>query len=125
MQTLPDKFTPPPSWGKYPPFSNNQPSNINTAQPAPPWELGPGPADPNISAVGVQAPTGNGYGPVGQGTIGVGNKVTVPAAGAPAQVRVYVEPDGNIYFLDNNSGLAYAIGAGALVPQPAVYNPTK
>jgi hypothetical protein len=124
MQTAPDKFTPPANWGKYPPYGAPQTSKINTAGTPPPWELGPGPADPNISAVKVQAPVGNGYGPVGQGTIGVGNIVTVPPQGSPAQLRFYLNPDGNLYALDAR-GKAYVISPSAVVPQPAIYSPTK
>jgi hypothetical protein len=126
MQTAPDKFAPPSFWGIYPPFSaGGQNSKINTAQPPPPWELGPGPADPNISAVAIQAPSGNGYGPVGQGTIGVGTKVTVQPQPPPAQVRLYVGADGKLYALDNVTGQAFAIASATPLPQPPVYGPTK
>jgi hypothetical protein len=124
MQTAPQNFVPPASWGRYPPFGGNQTGHINTAQPPPPWELGPGPADPNISAVKVQAPSGNGYGPVGQGTINVGNPVTVASQPPPAQVRFYVA-SGQLYALDNLTGQAFAIGSATPVPKPPVYSPTK
>jgi hypothetical protein len=93
----------------------------------PPWELGCGPADPAISNINTQAPTGNGYArPVGRGTINAGNPITVPLAGAPAQVRSYVEPDGNLYFLGNVSGATFSVPPSAIVPpEPPVYSPTK
>jgi hypothetical protein len=68
---------------------------------------------------------GSGYGPVGQGTIGVGNPVAVTPGPPPAQVRIYIQGT-NLIILDNNTGNAYAVPlATALSAQPAVYSPTK
>lgn len=42
MQKDPSTFKPPAFWGVYPPFSaGGQPTVINTANPALPWEDGP------------------------------------------------------------------------------------
>lgn len=97
---------------------NNVPTNMG-----PNMESGPGPADPGLSSAKASY-TGSGYGPVGQGTIGVGNPVSVPPSPPPAQVRFFMGQDGNLYVLDNNDK-AYVIQASALVPVPAVYSPTK
>lgn len=90
----------------------------------PPMESGPGPADPALSAVKDRY-NGNGYGPVGQGTLGVGNKVPVTPGPPPAQVRIFIQGN-NLIILDNTTGNAYAVPlAVALAAQPSVYSPTK
>jgi hypothetical protein len=89
----------------------------------PPWESGPGPADPAISS-GFGSYTSSGYGKVGQGTINVGNPISVPAQPPPAQVRFYVQ-SGILYALDNLTGQAFPVNSGATVPRPPVYSPTK
>jgi hypothetical protein len=100
----------------------------------PPWESGPGPADPALSAIktGGNAGlpyTGNGYSPTrytDKGTIGVGNPVVVaPQVSNPAQLRFYLGTDGNLYALDNKTGKAFIISPAATAPQPSVYSPTK
>ena len=129
---LPPSFTPgPPTapvWESGPlPYvaynGQNQTSKINTAKPKPPTELGPGPADPNISAHRREY-TGSGYGPIGQGTIGVGNIVTVGAQFPPAQVRFYLS-GGNLYAVDSRSGLAFFLSPSGVAPVPSNYTPTK
>jgi hypothetical protein len=117
-----------PQWesgpGPFVPYNgSSQTSRINVAKPMPPWELGPGPADPGLSAAKSNY-TGSGYGPVGAGTIGVGEIATVTPAGPPAQVRMYLQ-GGQLYILDNVSGTAYVVQAAAQIPQPAIYSPTK
>jgi hypothetical protein len=99
-----------------------QTSTINTAKPMPPWELGPAPADPALSSASGSY-TGSGYGPVGKGTIGVGNLAAVTPQGAPAQVRMFLQ--GNNLIILDNSGTAYVVPATATIPQPGVYSPTK
>lgn len=131
---LPPVFAPgpptTPAWESGPttfvPYNGQtQTKTINIANPFPPMELGPGPADPNISNVKIQAPSGNGYGPVGRGTIGVGN----PAAGGnpvgTAQVRFYLGADGNLYILDNKSGQSFVVQPSPNTPQPPYYSPTR
>lgn len=87
-------------------------------------ESGPGPADPAISKHKAEY-TGSGYGPVGQGTVGVGKPYTVTPGPPPAQIRAYIQGN-NLVILDNNTGNAYAIPlAVALAAQPAIYSPTK
>jgi hypothetical protein len=136
-QFLPVKFPPGPpttlAWEDGPSiFANagsviyngqNQTSKINTAKPMPPWELGPGPADPNISGHRKDY-TGSGYGPIGQGTIGVGNRVAVTPGPPPAQARMYIQGN-NLIILDNTTGQAFAVPLAAAIPQPANYSPTK
>ena len=100
----------------------NQTSRINVAKPMPPWELGPGPADPLLSAAKSDY-TGSGYGKVGAGTIGVGEIATATPAGPPAQPRMFVQ-GGQLYILDNVTGTAYAVGPAIQVPQPPLYSPT-
>lgn len=97
-------------------------SNIITNMGAP-MELGPGPADPALSAA-KSSYTGSGYGPVGQGTVGAGNPIVNTPAGPPAQTRMYIQGN-NLVILDNQSGTAYAVPLATQTPQPAIYSPTK
>jgi hypothetical protein len=107
----------------YPPYNGqSQTSRINTAAPMPPWELGPGPADPQLSSAKADY-AGSGYGTVGKGTLGAGNLTTVAPQGVPAQARMFLQGN-NLVILDNN-GTAYVVPATATIPQPAVYSPTK
>jgi len=89
----------------------------------PNWEDGPGFADPGYSNVKVQGPQNPNY--AGNPTLGVGTKVPVSAQGNPAQVRMYVGPDGKLYAIDSLSGQAFAITSATPVPQPPVYSPTQ
>jgi hypothetical protein len=98
----------------------------------PPWESGPGPADPSLSAIKSSANaspyTGNGYSPTrftDKGTVGAGKPITVPVQGSPAQLRFYLGPDGNLYALDNKTNTAYVLNPTANVPIPSVYSTTK
>lgn len=91
----------------------------------PPWELGPGPADPAISA-SKGSYTGSGYATVGQGevgTINAGGLTPVTPQPQSAQVRFYLS-DGTLYILDNITGKAYSVAQSATVPEPAIYSPT-
>jgi hypothetical protein len=109
----------------YPPYNGqSQTSRINTALPMPAWELGPGPADPLLSAAKATY-AGSGYGPIGQGTIGVGTLPTTADAPDPVQVRFFKGPDGNLYILDNDNRCYMVTGGGALAPVPPIYAPTK
>jgi hypothetical protein len=97
----------------------------------PPSELGPGPADPALSAIkssiNASPYTGTGYSPTrytAKGT-GVGNPFAVtPQVSNPAQLRFYLGTDGNLYALDNKTNKAFVISPSATVPQPSVYAPT-
>lgn len=89
----------------------------------PPWESGPGPADPAISNIQTGFYTGSGYGPVGQGTVGVGNPITGQPGPPPAQTRSYIQGN-NLVILDNQTGNAYAVPLAAAIPQPPVYAPS-
>jgi hypothetical protein len=100
----------------------DQVTKINTAQPMPNWEDGPGFADPGYSNVKVQGPQNPNY--AGNPTLGVGTKVPVTPQGSPGQLRFYLGPDGNLYVLDN-SGKAFVINPSATVPQPPLYAPTN
>lgn len=129
---LPPTFAPgpptTPAWEGGPaPFvpynGQNQTSKINVAKPMPPWELGPGPADPLISAH-RQNYTGSGYGAIGQGTIGVGNPITETPGPPPAQARMYVQGN-QLIILDNQTGNAYAVPLATAIPQVPLYSPTK
>jgi hypothetical protein len=87
-------------------------------------ELGPRPSDPALNTVGDRY-SGPGYGPVGQGTIGVGNPIVVTPGPPPAQVRIYIQGN-NLIILDNDTGNVYAVPlAVALDAQPSIYSPTK
>jgi hypothetical protein len=102
----------------------NQTSTIAVATPPPGWEFGPGPADPNMSNVRVQAttPGNHGYAPVPQGAqgIGVGNPVAVGPNWPPAHLRFFRGADGNLYALDN-TGKAYVMPPTTITPVPGVY----
>lgn len=88
----------------------------------PPWESGPGPADPAISA-SKGTYVGNGYGPIGQGTVGVGTPIVNQPAGPPAQARMYVQGN-QLIILDNQTGNSYAVPLATALAQPPVYSPT-
>jgi len=95
----------------------------------PPWEDGPGAADPGISAA-KGSYTGNGQvaaltGKVG--TINAGSGMTVPLAGTPAQIRFYIGADGNLYAVGNQTTQTYLITGPVANPPPlvSIYNPTK
>jgi hypothetical protein len=107
----------------------NQTSRINTKAPyPPPWEAGPGPADPVISSAAQNsagAYTGSGYGAINPGTLGVGVKTTVSQSSIPTQVRVFKGSDNNLYFLDNDNNTYMVTAGGTLKPVPGVYAPTK
>lgn len=90
----------------------------------PPWESGPGPADPAISNIQTGFYTGSGYGPVGQGTIGTGEIATANPGPPPAQGRMYIQGN-NLIILDNVTGNAYAVPLAVALTQPPVYSPTK
>jgi hypothetical protein len=98
----------------------------------PPFEKGPGPADPVISAIkssiNASPYTGDGYSPTrytDKGT-GVGNPIVVaPQVSNPAQLRFYLGADGNLYALDNKTNKAFVISPSATVPVPSVYSPTR
>lgn len=96
----------------------------------PVWETGASAADPAISASfgSYTGPgyAGTGYVAIGQGTINVGNPVTVPPAGFPAQVRFYIGADGMLHALSNQVGTDYVATTIAGAPQqPPYYSPTK
>lgn len=97
---------------------------VTNPQFPPPWEQGPGPADPALSA-SFGSYTGSGYGPVGQGTINVGNPQTATPGPQPAQVRFFVGTDGNLYALDNITGLTWKSTTPGGPVQPGNYTPTK
>jgi hypothetical protein len=84
-------------------------------------ELGCGPADPAISKAQASY-TGSGYGTRGGtgevGTINPGANLPVASQGQAAQLRAYVL-GGQLYFVDNITGTAYAIGTVVQVPQPS------
>ena len=90
----------------------------------PPWESGPGPADPALSG-SFGSYTGSGYGQVGQGAINVGNPVTVPPQAFPAQVRFYVGADGNLYALEHQTAQTFLDGPPGGSVQPPNYSPTR
>lgn len=96
---------------------------VSNSQFPPPWELGPGPADPALSA-SFGSYTGTGYAPVGQGTINTGNPATVTPGPEAAQVRFYVGSDGNLYGLDNVTGTTFKVAPGGAA-QPPNYSPTR
>lgn len=92
----------------------------------PPWELGPGAADPGISG-NFGSYSGGGYVPVGtgkQGTINAGASTPVTPGPQPAQMRPFVGQDGNLYILDNITQQTFKVGPGGTV-QPANYTPTR
>ena len=95
----------------------------------PPWETGPGAADPAISkSFGSYTGPGyysTGFVPFGQSTINVGNPVTVPPAAFPAQVRFFVGADGNLYALEHQTGQSFMDGPPGGSIQPANYTPTR
>jgi hypothetical protein len=81
----------------------------------PPWELGPGPADPALSST-FQSYSGSGYGKVGQGTINtapLGTQGTPPAPGPAPQsgpnLRTYLGSDGKMYAYDPATGISYLL----------------
>jgi hypothetical protein len=101
---------------------------INTATPYPgaPWERGCGAADPAMSNVNIQAPSGTGYrakgvGKVGTINAGISSPVTQPVT--TVQVRMYKGSDGNLYVLDNDNNTYMVSAGGALKPVPPVYSP--
>lgn len=96
---------------------------VTNPQFPPPWEAGPGPADPALSAT-FGSYTGSGYGPIGQGTIGTGEIATASPGPPPAQARMYVQAN-QLIILDNITGNAYAVPLATALPQPPVYSPTK
>jgi len=92
----------------------------------PPWEDGPGAADPGISAA-KGSYTGNGQVAALSGKVGNinrGSPGTMPDTPDPVQLRAFKGSDGNIYFLDNDNR-AYMVAGGALAPAPPNYAPTK
>lgn len=88
----------------------------------PPWEAGPGPADPNLSGT-FGSYTGSGYGPVGQGTLGVGNPIVTGSQFPPAQARLYIQGN-NLYILDNVTGNSYFVSLSGVSPVPGNYAKT-
>lgn len=104
------------------------PAVTNPQFPAP-WETGPSAADPALSASfgSYTGPgyAGNGYVAVGQGTINVGAPVTVTPGPQAAQVRFYVGSDGNLYALDNRTGLTWKSTTPGGPVQPGNYTQTK
>lgn len=95
---------------------------VTNPQFPPPWESGPGPADPALSA-SFGSYNGSGYGQVGQGTVGAGNPIVNTPGPPPAQTRMYIQGN-NLIILDNRTGTAYAVPLAAQIPQPSVYSPT-
>jgi len=94
-------------------------SNVITTS-GQPMELGCGPADPAISKAKTSY-TGSGYGTKGTGevgTINAGASTPVSPQGQKAQLGAYIL-GGQLYFVDNITGTAYAVGQSAQVPQPS------
>lgn len=94
----------------------------------PGWEAGCGPADPALSA-SFSSYTGSGYGTRGGtgavGTINTGTPASVTPGPQPAQVRSFVGSDGNLYGLDNRTGLTWKTTTAGGPVQPGNYTPTR
>lgn len=101
----PQAFVPPAFWGKYPSLGAPQTSHINTRNPPPPMETGPG--------------YGNQFGyapPIGSSLAGIQQQKTIypgpaqaQASGSRANLVFRVDQNGNLSAYDAVSNLTFQI----------------
>lgn len=109
------------------PYNGSTQTGIINSQPpytAQAREIGPGPADPNLSASYDATYVGSGRGQVAQGTINVGAPFTAGPEYPNAQLRFYIQ-GGILYALDNISGQSFFVSASGISPVPPNYSATR